>query len=345
MSSVLRYLLFPLAVLYDGATRLRNHLYDIGHYHSLRFDVPVISVGNLNAGGAGKTPLAEYIIRLLSKELRCAFLSRGYGRRTRGLRLASAGDNPSTLGDEPYQVWKKFGTGVPVAVCEDRAYAIPHLVHKHDAQVVILDDAFQHRTVDPALSILVTEFRKPFFKDFILPAGQLREARSGARRADMVVVSKCPDSLTAKERGDYTENIQRYTGSKPVYFASFIYRDIVWNETPGGNVVHSVVLVTGIANPGPLLEFLKPRFNIVRHYRFRDHHPYKSSDIERILRYGAGLKGLFVLLTTEKDWSKIGEFRERLAGVPVGVIPVEYDFLADGADFDNRVRDAANRPV
>jgi tetraacyldisaccharide 4'-kinase len=161
----------------------------------------------------------------------------------------------------------------------------------------------------------------------------------------MVVVSKCPDSLTAKERGDYTENIQRYTGSKPVYFASFIYRDIVWNETPGGNALHSVVLVTGIANPGPLLEFLKPRFNIVRHYRFRDHHPYKSSDIERILKYGAGLKGLFVLLTTEKDWSKIGEFRERLAGVPVGVIPVEYDFLADGADFDNRVRDAANRPV
>jgi tetraacyldisaccharide 4'-kinase len=304
----------------------------------------VISVGNLSAGGAGKTPLAQYIIRLLSDEYRCAFLSRGYGRRTRGLRLATAGDTPETLGDEPFQIWMHFGGSVPVAVCEDRAYAIPHLIQEYDAQVVVLDDAFQHRSVSPTLSILVTEYDRPFYNDHVLPSGRLREARSGARRADIVVVSKCPASLTDREKESIAKSIQNHAGRKPVFFASIKYLDIVWSEEPTkeGSVA---VLVTGVANPAPLVQYLNSRFRVVSHFRFRDHHAYSAADMERILRFGAGLSKPFVLLTTAKDWGKLTVFREQLKGIPVGMVPIEYDFLTDGAEFDKRVRDAARLPA
>jgi tetraacyldisaccharide 4'-kinase len=194
--------------VYDGITALRNTLYDRSYKPSTRFALPVISVGNLAVGGTGKTPMVEYLIRLLAPEFQLATLSRGYGRKTKGFRIAGAADTAATLGDEPYQLYKKFSPQVEVTVGEERAYAIPMILQERETiQAIILDDAFQHRSVTPGFSILLTEYGNPFFNDYVLPVGRLREAKSGADRADMVVVTKCPPHTSEDEMMAFENHI------------------------------------------------------------------------------------------------------------------------------------------
>lgn len=334
---MLRLLLFPFSILFDLVTRVRNHLYNIGHKPSFRFEVPVVCVGNLNVGGSGKTPMTEYLIRQLSTKHRLATLSRGYGRRTRGFRIANQQDNATTIGDEPYQVFRKFGSKVCVAVGEDRAFAIPFILHEHeDIEVIILDDAFQHRSVQPHFSVLLTEFSRPFTRDFVLPAGNLREARRGASRADAIVVTKCPPKADIDR---LAKEIQTYAPGKPVFFSRISYGEPVpfgSIEKPSGKVI----LVTGIANPEPLLEFLKTRFEVLKHMRFNDHHAFTDAEIDG-MHYEASLSTDVCLFTTEKDMVRLIR-SGKVAEHRWFYIPVAMEFIENGADFDSLVRRQLN---
>lgn len=339
---LLRVLLFPFAVLYGFITWLRNRLYDLELKPSTGFEVPVISVGNLTVGGTGKTPMIEHLVRNLGLEddaMRLAILSRGYGRRTRGFRIAGAADNASTLGDEPFQFYRKFGNKVIVAVGEDRAFAIPGIVDQDEnVQAILLDDAYQHRRVKPLFSILLTDYHHPFYKDYMLPAGRLRESRKGADRADIVVVTKCPADLSEETMMEVSRRIRSYT-SKPVFFASIHYGHPLPLGAHTAALQEEVILVTGIADARPLKSYVERNFRIVKHFNYRDHHRYSVDDIQAI-RQAAGKQ--ISILTTEKDMVKLDDpqFATALAGLSLFYIPIEIDFIKNGKDFDALVRNA-----
>lgn len=334
--SLLTPVLFPFALVYDAVTRARNNLYDLGIRPSAAFDVPTIGVGNLAVGGTGKTPMVEYLIRQLRSEYRIATLSRGYGRDTRGVRIAGDQDTAQTIGDEPMQFYQKFNRDVVVAVGEERVFAVPYILdHAPDVNLVLLDDVFQHRRIKPALQILLTDFSRPFVDDFLLPAGRLRESRSGAQRADVVVVTKCPASMHDDDKVRLSSRIGRYTHA-PVFFSSLRYGEARAVCGDVSDLPEKVVLVSGIANPSPLERYLKERCEVIDHIRFRDHHRYTRADLDRIS--DVAQKGGAGVVTTEKDFTKISDavFKER--EVSLFVVPIEMTFIKNGEDFNEIVR-------
>ena len=335
--SVLRFLLLPFALIYDWITRLRNHLYDIDYKHAIEFDRVVISVGNLNVGGSGKTPMIEYLIRLLVLQANVATLSRGYGRKTRGFRMASNEDSAKTLGDEPFQFYLKFKDQISVTVGEDRALAIPEmLMQKPETDIILLDDAFQHRPVKPTFSILLTEFANPFYTDFILPMGTLREARTGAKRADVIVVTKCPLDISSEKRVDMKTNIQRYAVNKPIYFSSIKYGNPIPINRKSNVPINTIVAVSGIAHSSVFEKYLSSAFSVAHHFDFADHHAYSPEDIIQI-EQKARLSGYDVsIMTTEKDMVKLLAFKEQLSLLWF-YIPIETVFIENGPEFDGSI--------
>lgn len=332
----LRWALFPLSVLYDAITRLRNHLYNSGYKPSIQFEVRTVVVGNLNVGGSGKTPMIEYLVRLLKKDYQVATLSRGYGRRTRGFRLADQNETARTLGDEPLQLYKKFGSEVAVAVGEERALAIPHILHERpEVNVVLLDDAYQHRTIQGHLSILLTEYNQPFYNDWLMPTGNLRETGFGARRADIIVVTKCPDGVTDDDQESMRRSIAEYAGAKPVFFSTIRYDEPVGFGALS-ELKKDVVLVTGIARTAGLEAYVNNRFTISKHFNFRDHHPFKTEEIRQINEWAA--KHHCSIITTEKDMVRLTEpdLRNELKQAPWFYLPIQMTFLGKaGANFDS----------
>lgn len=337
-----RGVLAPLAQLYGLLTGAWHRLYDAGWRRSVAFDRFVIGVGNLTVGGTGKTPFVEYLVRRLSPHFAVAVLSRGYGRRTKGYRLAGPTDTADTLGDEPRQFYQKFGNAVPVAVGEERAVALPRLLVDHpETEVILLDDAFQHRAVRPQLNLLLTDFNRLFFTDEMLPLGRLREAPRGAVRADAVLVTKCPETLSETDRKKIESGVKKYVRSGvPVFFTAFRYGEPQpVNDHPWPAEVRAA-LVTGLANPQPLEAHVRARFGLLAHRRFADHHAYTTADLEK-LTAGFSPKTATdgvptVVLTSEKDAVKL---RPLLAAHPVPwpvfYVPVEVQFLfGEGAGFD-----------
>ncbi len=332
-------LLFPFSILYDAITSIRNRLYNTGVKPVARFDVPVLSVGNLSVGGTGKTPMIEYLIRLLSSDYKVATLSRGYGRKTRGLRIAAAGDNASTIGDEPFQFFRKFGDKVAVAVGEDRAFAIPHILQERpQTDLLLLDDAFQHRRVLPSFQILLTDYHNMFISDYLLPAGRLRESKRGADRADVVLVTKCPGTMTDDEMIAIESSIRRYT-KKPVFFTRIGYGNVLPATDTAPYKFEKVVVVSGIANSTPLIEYLKRHYEVVRHFDFRDHHVYSEQDLQEIC--SASARSGAVVVTTEKDVVKMDPKIFRGGGVSLYYLPIEVEFVKNGKEFDEMVLNAA----
>lgn len=335
---IIQYLfLLPFAGLYNLVTRLRNYLYDIGHKKSFEFDTVVISVGNLNVGGSGKTPMIEYLIRLLIERYRLATLSRGYGRKTHGFRIASEQDNARSIGDEPYQVLRKFGDKVMVTVGEERALAIPTILNENpDVQVILMDDAFQHRAVKPQLSILVTDREKPFYKDYVLPLGRLRESRIGVKRADIIVVTKA-DGITAEEMEVMKRDIKKYAGDKPIFFSGIAYQEhlSINHNNPIGD---KVILVSAIAKNAQFERAASRRVKVVQHFRYPDHHIYKVEDLQKI-HQAAKSAGVASILTTEKDMVKLisPELRQNLSGNDWFYLPVRAEFIENGMQFDDLV--------
>ncbi|HRI80094.1 MAG TPA: tetraacyldisaccharide 4'-kinase [Cyclobacteriaceae bacterium] len=337
--TIIRLLLFPFALLYDLATRIRNYLYDIGHKSSFQFDTPIIAVGNLNVGGSGKTPMIEYLIMLLKNNRRVATLSRGFKRSTIGYKAAGEMDTAQTIGDEPFQILRKFGREIKVIVGEDRVLAIPHILQEFpETEVILLDDAFQHRSVKAHLNILLTEYFNPFYRDFVLPAGRLRESSRGARRADIIVVTKCPERISDEEKKITTREIQKYAGNKPVFFSGIQYQPPIalGNQQ---ELLDSIVLVSGIAKEKSILDFCKINRSVLRHFNFPDHHRYTTDDLRRIEAYCQTLTGPYSIVTTEKDMVKLirpdlSDFLDRL---PWFYIPIRQVFLQDGMKFDELV--------
>lgn len=283
--------------------------------------------------------MVEYLVTLLLPDYRVAVLSRGYGRSTRGFRVASRADTAQTIGDEPMQYYNKFGDRVPVVVCEDRAMAIPLMIDQFpDTDVVILDDAYQHRRVKASFNVLLTEFSHPFYKDFVLPTGMLREWRSGARRAQVVVVSKTPDSAAGNQLAKVSEGIGKYADC-PVCFSSIRYHEPVAIDNASTASGQKAIAVTGIANAQPFLDHVAEKYEVVKHFAFRDHHPYSLGDVEEMKMTMAKYPGA-IILTTEKDITKLSAepLKQHTLSLPLFYVPIAPEFVGDGSKFDTLVR-------
>jgi tetraacyldisaccharide 4'-kinase len=332
---MLSILLFPFSFLYGLVTAIRNTLYDLGWKKSFSFKPAIISVGNLSVGGTGKTPMIEYLVSLLKDKYSLAVLSRGYGRNTKGYLLAEMHDDAKTIGDEPFQFYRKYGDNLLVAVCESRVEGINRLMkRKPNLQVILLDDAFQHRSVKPLFSILLTDFSKPFFKDYLLPRGRLRESPKGSVRADVLVVTKCT-TVSNEVESEYRLELQRYAGPKPVFFSGVGYK------TPAPmngakQLSKDIVLVTGIANSQPIVDYVSAHFNLIDHFKFNDHHSYSAEDIKTIQKKA---NSSVTILTTEKDIVKLisPDLSQVVDKKLWFYLPIETFFLNSGSEFDTLV--------
>lgn len=342
----LRWGLAPLAGLYWAVTALRNHLFNIGYTPSLGFEPLIISVGNLSVGGTGKSPMIEHLVRMLSKEYDLAILSRGYRRKTSGIRLAEEHDTAETLGDEPYQFYRKFAgkhkldKKVVVAVGEERALAIPEILHHHpEIKLILLDDAFQHRKVKADIQILLTTYQRPFYRDHILPLGLLRESRKGAQRADMVVVTKCPENLGEMERQKVTEKISVYAGKEvPVFFSTISYQEPEAVFEGEKKLEEPLLLFSGIANADLFDRYARQQFNVSEHIRWEDHHRYSESDMKKVQETMRS-NGANSALTTEKDMVKLLEpaLRPLWKAIPLHYLPIKLSFLEGGSTFQQYI--------
>jgi tetraacyldisaccharide 4'-kinase len=333
----LNIILYPLSILYQGLTSFRNHLYDIDYKKSFEFQTNLINVGNLTVGGTGKSPMVEYLIKVLGANHKIATLSRGYGRKTKGFRIANQQDTASSLGDEPFQFYRKFQSYAYVTVGEERAIAIPEILHQlPDTDVIILDDAFQHRTVKPGLNILVTSYQNPFYTDNLLPLGRLRESAKGANRADMIIVSKCPEGVSEQQMAIIESEINEFAKKgTSIYFTSIKYNQpkSVFNN---GKFTPEVVLFSGIANSDLLEQHLKNEYILLDHIRFKDHHDFSEKDFIKIKTVFENTTGNSkVLLTTEKDMVRIlnSPFKSLLSSLPLFYLPIEICFIKNEEAF------------
>ena len=341
-----RFLLFPFVLLYGFIIRVRNKLFDFKILPSEKFNIPVISVGNLIAGGSGKTPMVEYLIRLLDANSNIATLSRGYKRKTKGYRLASENETVETLGDEPLQYFQKFPQ-IKVAVCENRREGIRNLIRDvAELETVILDDAFQHRYVKPQISILVTDYFKLFTKDWLLPFGRLREHISGRKRADIIVVTKTPRIFSPIVRKQLLEEIRPYPGQlicfsyinylpfEPVYESKCQYSAKTQNP-------YAIIMVTGIANPGPMQEYLNRLCTDLELMEFPDHHEFTGKDLLLIKEKFKNLPTKRkIIVTTEKDAKRLqnADAEAILGDLPIFCTPINFEFHpADKMHFDETV--------
>ncbi|WP_204346751.1 tetraacyldisaccharide 4'-kinase [Psychroserpens algicola] len=308
---LLRKILFPIVPIYFGITWLRNKFYNLGWMSSRSYDFPIICVGNLSTGGTGKTPTIEYLIRVLKEKHKVATLSRGYKRESSGFIIADDNATAKTIGDEPFQFYKKFDD-VVVSVDANRQHGISQLLSKVQPDVILLDDAFQHRKVRAGLNILLTSYGNLYVDDIVLPTGDLREPRAGAKRADMILVTKCPQSLSVSEK-EHIKNKLKPLSHQSVYFSSIFYSEDVCNEHERFPLTQlkdkQVTLVTGIANPQPLLDYLTAKSIAFEHLKYQDHHSFSVSEIET-------LKQKEIVLTTEKDYVRLrGEFLSQTSSI------------------------------
>lgn len=306
----IRYLLFPFTALYAGVMQLRNRQYDSGSRPVTEFERVVISVGNLSTGGTGKTPMIELLIQHLKSKFQLATVSRGYGRKTRGERIANANDTARTIGDEPFQFYQKFSQEIKVVVGEERVLAIPHLLMEHpEVEMILLDDAYQHRKVKRDLNLLLADYSAPFYNDFVLPTGNLREGRSQAKRADAVIITKCPNELNAEAKTTISDSVKRYNQKAPVFFSHIQYGQPA-AVFGGDEPFNEVAVITAIANPKPFYQHLFQNFKIEERFEFVDHYNFKESDLDRVHRKLKGKK--LTVITTEKDMVRLLPFRDHL---------------------------------
>ena len=329
--NLLRKLLFPFAILYGVITSIRNFLFDKGIFKSYSFDLPIIAVGNLSVGGTGKTPQIEYLIRLLSDKYKVATLSRGYKRESKGFILAQTNATAKILGDEPYQFFEKF-KNIQVAVDADRKNGIEQLLAQKDKpDVILLDDAFQHRKVKAGFYILLTSYGELFSDDFILPTGNLRESRSGAKRANVVIVTKCPSVLSFEQQNDIRKRLKLSTNQE-LYFTFIEYDDFVF----GGNQKIDVsqieknpkALVAGIAKPQPFFDYLQNEMDVC--LTFPDHHNFNDKDILEIKKLAKNNK----IITTEKDFVRL---KGSLPNEQLFYLPIKSAFLSGSENFNKTI--------
>ena len=342
----LRKLLFPFAILYGFITSLRNYLFDKGILKSYSFEIPVIAVGNLNVGGTGKTPQIEYLIRLLSSKYKVATLSRGYKRKSEGFVLADADSNAEILGDEPFQYFRKF-SNIQVAVDADRRNGIEQLsAQPSKPEIILLDDAYQHRKVKAGFYILLTAYNDLFCDDFMLPTGNLRESRNGAKRANLIIVTKCPADISIEEqeriKGRLVDSRLRGNDKMGVFFSSINYDEKVYSETESLSVREikskPKLLLAGIANPKPFFDFLKADTDDTSQWRtgrsqimtFSDHHHFSESEIKDI-KNKANER---IIVTTEKDFVRLDA---KILKRQLFYLPIKSKLVSNQETFDQTI--------
>lgn len=365
----LRFVCAPFTPFYAGVVWIRNMLFDKGLKKSHAFGFPVICVGNLCAGGSGKTPLTEYLVRMLGRDFSVGIVSRGYGRRTRENFLAREGMDAGRIGDEPVQYMQNFSAGGQQAAACPHGFALYLAARRKEGvealrrefpamQVCILDDAYQHRQVRAGLNILVSDVAKPFFRDHLLPYGTLRESRRGSRRAQIVVFGKCPPDWREEDRDAFLSAWKPAPGQH-VFFTTVRYGDFVRIDTgngpscdkshdkpPAAETPRRILLFTGIANPVPLEKHLRRQgYDIVEHRRFGDHHTYTPQETQALAERARGLAaqgGSPLLLTTQKDYCRLRDTAAfaYFCHLPVAYVPIQTEFLfGQGEEFDRTVRD------
>lgn len=332
-------LLSPFSLLYGAMISLRNIFYEARLLRSTSFSLPVINVGNLSMGGTGKTPHIEHLISQLSPYINVATLSRGYKRKTKGFRLVAYNDDAITAGDEPLQFKKKF-PDIPVAVSESRNIGIPMMLkYNPQIQTVLLDDAFQHRSVVPGMNILLTSYDEPFYEDHLLPLGRLREPRKSYERANIIIVTKCPDALSEAEKSNVISHIKPLKHQK-VYFSKYAYQDPYYIFDPSITVSlkedSHVVLISAIANVDYLIDYLADVATVDNIVKFEDHHYFTDLELEQFKKIydNIGEDNAF-FITTEKDAMRLALHEEFILKhkIPIFVLPAQVEFL-DGDDAD-----------
>lgn len=346
------FFLYPISLLYGLITYIRNILYDTGILKSKKFSIPVICVGNITVGGTGKTPHTEYLACLLQDKFKVAILSRGYKRKSHGFRIVSKQSTTRDTGDESLQISNKF-PGIIVAVDRDRINGVQTIIKKFpETAVVILDDGFQHRRINPGISILLTDYNRLLTRDYLMPYGRLRENRKNIRRAQIIVVTKCPHNISLETMEGISKEIG-LSSSRKIFFSAIYHNDplpVFENgryrqlslaaESPEER---GIVLVTGIATPGPLAEHLRKHFNEIKHIEFPDHHYFDYNDIEVIRRAWDEIRSSEkYLITTEKDAVRLREIANIADHLKEAFyyIPVRIDFLHNSRTvFDNLIID------
>lgn len=345
MKLIFQPILLLFSLLYGGINMVRNYLYNKGHFRATKFAHPVISIGNLSVGGTGKTPHIEYLIELLQSRFHIATLSRGYGRKNSGLKYADATSTSLTIGDEPMMFHRKY-PAVKVVVSENRLIAIPDILHQEfPNDAILLDDAFQHRAVKPGLSLLLTDYNRPFYNDYIIPAGMLREPKSEYKRADIIIVTKCPEEMDITERASIIEKIKPYS-YQHVYFSYFSYGAIyglfIREFRPIQSLKNmSIMLFTAIANDAPIIQYLKEKVKAVYPLKFNDHHYFDRFDIETAYSTFQNIEGPDkLILTTEKDATRLALLQAEINAkqLPIFILPIKVQFLGeDKNNFDQDI--------
>ncbi len=342
---VISILLSPVSFIYGLGILFRNMLYDGEIIKPSKFSVPLINVGNLSIGGAGKTPHIEYLIKILQPYINLATLSRGYNRDTTGFRFVSPNDTALNSGDEPLMYARKF-QGMPVAVCENRAIAIPQMIQRYPSiQTVLLDDAFQHRSVQPYINILLTQYELPFSSDYLLPSGRLREWRSAYKRADIIIVTKCPEDIANADQQKLIYEIKP-TKKQKLFFSKYNYGKIYHFYDPnyGMDIAadHDILMISAIANTNYLVQYLEKKAKSYVNLEYADHHNFDIDDINSLIKtFKERQTSIKYILTTEKDAVRLIPFRDVLYQnqIPIFVLPVEVEILfGEASTFEQSIK-------
>ena len=342
--------LIPLSWLYGIGVGFRNQLFNIGLLKQHDYDIPIISVGNITVGGAGKTPHVEYLIRLLKDKVKVAVLSRGYKRKTHGYVLANDSSTVTDIGDEPYQMKQKY-QDVHIAVDKKRVDGIAHITgdaETNDTDVILLDDAFQHRYVKPGINILLVDYHRLIIYDKLLPAGRLREPQSGKNRADIVIITKCPKDLKPMEFRVLTKAMNLYP-YQSLYFTTIEYESLIPLFAKEKSAIEKealedkhVMLITGIASPKQIIIDLKPHVKEMTTLAFSDHHQFKSKDIMKINETFNAIKGEKIIVTTEKDATRLEQLEGLCEEVKQNlyVLPIKVKFMINQEEeFNDKIID------
>lgn len=328
---LVRKILFPIVPIYYAVTWLRNKAYDEGIFSSKSYKLPLIAVGNLSVGGTGKSPMIEYLIKILQDHYKIATLSRGYKRNTTGFILANEESSASSLGDEPFQFYQKF-KDIIVSVDVDRQNGITELENiAEPPEVILLDDAFQHRKVNASFNILLTTYNKLYVDDFVLPTGDLREPKTGAKRANIIIVTKCPPTISIQEQKAIVKRLKPLN-HQDVFFSSIKYSDKVFSLKSDISLsklkVNEFTLITGIANPKPLINFLNSEGFSFDHLGFKDHHEFSVNEINI-------LKSKSFILTTEKDFMRL---KDKINSDILYYLPIETKIFQE-EKFNKCIKD------
>ena len=330
MMKWLRFILFPFGFLFAGITFLRNKFYDWNIFKSSKFSIPIINIGNLSVGGTGKTPHTAYLIDLLKNDYQLFTLSRGYGRKKRGFIIADDQSVARDIGDEPLLYYKRFGQEIGVAVETNRVMGVIEICREQpETNLILLDDAYQHRAIHAGLNILITTYEKPFYQDYILPVGDLREWRAGKKRADIIIVSKCPD-LSELEKGKIITQIAP-AQHQSVFFSKINYGQLrsLYSAKESDNINgRPIILVTAIANASYLRKFLEKSHRILCHFEFNDHYDFKETDITEVHNlFDKFVSEKPLIITTEKDAMRLfrADFESALMAYPWMIQDIEVE--------------------